>query len=306
MEKRYLEQNLKKKYKNKAVELLNGDNLSEIIEFLNDLSLLEYYPKEVKNLTQKWADIHINSEDYKKSFRERSLEKRDKQIRSIYFLNKQINKFKEYIVAFDTGGIGYTRLIYAQTEEEAWRKVYNYIAEFYYRVQNVICIEVDGKPTSSLQNIYGSWFKETKNGLCHADIPIPNWRNPYHEMKLIVATNNLNQIGLNGEMLWHNKEDLKHFKALTLGKKLMVGRTTFEKLPPLKDREIIVVGTGYHTLEEALNKEPDWVIGGAKLYNSTIHLCSEIHISKIDNDLMGDTEFKIPEWYKGKVFEYKF
>jgi len=126
------------------------------------------------------------------------------------------------------------------------------------------------------------------------------------KLGLIVAVNNFGYIGLDGKIPWYCREDLKHFKALTLNQSLMVGRTTFEQLPPLRDREIIVVGQGYHTLDEALALKPDWVIGGAKLYTSTIHLCDEIHVSRINNDLIGDTIFTIPEDYKGKIFEYKF
>lgn len=125
-------------------------------------------------------------------------------------------------------------------------------------------------------------------------------------MKLIIAINALSFIGLNGKMLWHSPDDLKHFKKLTEGCKLLVGRTTFEGLPPLKNRELIVVGKGFNTLEEGLAKQPDWVIGGAKLYESTIHLCDEIYLSHINDSSRGDTSFYIPMDYEGLIRHFYF
>lgn len=125
-------------------------------------------------------------------------------------------------------------------------------------------------------------------------------------MKLLVAVNNNFHIGKNGEMLWRSSTDLKHFKRLTLGCKCLVGRVTKDGLPPLKDRELIVVGAGHYSLNEALALNPDWIIGGAKIYKQTAHLCDEIHISHIDDDNIGDTTFEIPPNYSGKVFHYYF
>ena len=124
-------------------------------------------------------------------------------------------------------------------------------------------------------------------------------------MKLIVAINDLGYIGKDGKMLWHCKDDLKHFKYMTLGKKLIVGRTTFENLPPLKDRELLVVGTGHLTLEEALERNPDWVIGGASIFKQTAQLCDEFHISKIKNKDIGDIMFPEIEM-DGQIFYYNF
>lgn len=127
-------------------------------------------------------------------------------------------------------------------------------------------------------------------------------------MKLIIAVNKISVIGLNGGMAWRSSEDLKHFKRLTVGQKLLVGRTTFEGLPPLKDRELIVVGTGYHTLEEGLAKNPDWVIGGRMLYESVSHLCTEYHVSIINDFTEGDVHFPNLSDHitEDNYFEYEF
>jgi dihydrofolate reductase len=127
-------------------------------------------------------------------------------------------------------------------------------------------------------------------------------------MKLIIAKNNLDYIGLDNKLPWSCKEDLKHFKEMTMNQKLLVGRVTYENMPKLKGREMIVVGSGYHTLDEALSLEPDWVIGGAKLMESVIHLCDEAHVSHINNDTVGDTKFNVDldSLEKIKIFNYYF
>jgi dihydrofolate reductase len=112
-------------------------------------------------------------------------------------------------------------------------------------------------------------------------------------MKLIMSINRAGIIGDNSVLPWHSTEDLKFFKSMTLGTKCLVGRTTFESLPVLPGRELIVVGKGYHTLEEALEKAPDWVIGGKSIYEQTLELCDEFHISIIENTERGDTHFDL-------------
>ena len=125
-------------------------------------------------------------------------------------------------------------------------------------------------------------------------------------MKAIIAVNKLGYIGKEEKLPWKCKKDLNHFKKMTMNCKLLVGRKTFETLPPLKGREIIVVGKGYYTLEEALQKNPDWIIGGKKIYESTIHLCDELHISEINDETIGDTKMPEIKNFFGKKIFYKF
>jgi len=124
-------------------------------------------------------------------------------------------------------------------------------------------------------------------------------------MKAIVAVNKLGYIGLNGDLPWRCKNDLKHFKEKTMGQKLLLGRKTFESLPLLKGRELIVVGTGYNTLEDGLSQNPDWIIGGGKIYEQTLHLCDELHMSIIDDMTVGDTIFNMGD-FRGKLYKYNF
>lgn len=93
---------------------------------------------------------------------------------------------------------------------------------------------------------------------------------------------------------------------MTKNCKCLVGRKTFEGLPLLKNRELLIVGTGYMTLEEALEKKPDWIIRGKQIYEQTYQLCDELHISIIDNHLVGDTTSPSFNNYNGIIKYYHF
>jgi dihydrofolate reductase len=109
-------------------------------------------------------------------------------------------------------------------------------------------------------------------------------------MEAIAAINKLGYLGKDGQLMWHCKEDLKWFKQVTMGKKCLVGRKTYEALPNLPGRELIVVGTGHNTLEEALDLKPDIVIGGGQIYRATITMIDKMYLSVIDDDQVGDVK----------------
>lgn len=129
-------------------------------------------------------------------------------------------------------------------------------------------------------------------------------------MEIILAKNRLGYIGLNGKLPWRSTEDLQHFKKLTLGKKLLVGRTTYENMPELEDRKMIVIGEGYDTLLEGLAQRPDYIIGGKKLIESILNvprykaLVEHVHLSIIDDVTVGDT--KAPEFKEISITYYHF
>jgi dihydrofolate reductase len=129
-------------------------------------------------------------------------------------------------------------------------------------------------------------------------------------MKIILAKNKLNYIGLDERLPWRSTEDLQHFKKLTLGKRLLVGRVTYENLPKLKDRTIIVVGKGYNTLAEGLAQRPDFIIGGKNLIESILNeprykqLITQVHLSIIDDSTVGDV--LAPKFEKLPVTYYHF
>ena len=127
---------------------------------------------------------------------------------------------------------------------------------------------------------------EKKNGLC-----------------AIIAVNNLGFIGLNGGLPWRCKEDFKHFKAMTINSRLLVGYRTYQTLPPLKDRIIVLDARGLYEGDDI-----DWCIGGKATYEKYAHRFTELHISHIDDNSLGDTIF--PDFRnlnsECKIFNYYF
>jgi dihydrofolate reductase len=115
----------------------------------------------------------------------------------------------------------------------------------------------------------------------------------------------LGVIGRDGGMPWHLPEDLAHFRALTTGKPVIMGRATWESIPPrfrpLPGRTNIVLTRGsgaafegahvVRDLDAALALAGDreaWVIGGAQLYVATIALADRLEVTEIDTVLDGD------------------
>ena len=121
-------------------------------------------------------------------------------------------------------------------------------------------------------------------------------------MKAIIAVNNLGFIGLDDKLLWKSSDDLKHFKNLTLNQILLVGYRTFNGLPPLKDRTLIV------DERDKIITDVDWCIGGKKTYEKYCHLFTELHISHINDNQIGDIMF--PDFKNlnpnCKIFNYYF
>lgn len=121
--------------------------------------------------------------------------------------------------------------------------------------------------------------------------------------KIIVAVNNKGVIGLDDTMPWHVPEDLKHFKQTTLHQNLVMGRITHENLPgKLKDRNIFIVSKTLkgnniiNDFKSFLENHKDssevyFIGGGANIYKQAIDYSDEIILSRIDNDLEGDTFF---------------
>lgn len=124
-------------------------------------------------------------------------------------------------------------------------------------------------------------------------------------MKIIAAVNRVGVIGNQGGLPWHCPDDLRHFRALTTGRAVVMGRTTFEGLPgPLRDRDVFVLtrdpnwsAPGVRTLAswseaEALARtRSTWIAGGAHLYQLALHspVASELFLTRVDNDAPGDT-----------------
>lgn len=135
-------------------------------------------------------------------------------------------------------------------------------------------------------------------------------------IKMIVAVSRNGVIGKGNDLPWGRSlpEDLKTFKALTMGSTLYVGKKTAATLPPLKGREIKVLQReghpslatirSYHTYRDnSGNTEDVWIIGGAAIYNAALELgiVDRVYLSLVDKDYEGDTffsteQFKAPKW----------
>jgi len=125
-------------------------------------------------------------------------------------------------------------------------------------------------------------------------------------MEGIIAINKLGVIGKNGKLPWSCKDDLKHFKALTMGKHLIVGRKTAEKLPKLKGRTLHIISKD-NPLEEVLKLGHEFmVIGGANIYSQLLDKCDIIHVSLINDLTDGDTYFTLSDKQKKKSIYYEF
>lgn len=112
-------------------------------------------------------------------------------------------------------------------------------------------------------------------------------------------------IGADGVMPWHLPEDLAHFRAVTRGKTVIMGRRTWDSLPerfrPLPGRQNIVItrqldwaGEGAsvaHGVDDALALAdgPVWVIGGAEIYRLALPYADALEVTEIDADIAGDT-----------------
>ncbi|GLZ11595.1 dihydrofolate reductase [Actinomadura sp. NBRC 104425] len=109
-------------------------------------------------------------------------------------------------------------------------------------------------------------------------------------------------IGRDGALPWHLPEDLKHFRALTAGATVLMGRRTWQSLPPryrpLPGRRNIVLSRtpqeGVETfpcLQQALDAVSGdvWVIGGAAVYKAALPLADRIVVTEIRELFEGDT-----------------
>ena len=131
-------------------------------------------------------------------------------------------------------------------------------------------------------------------------------------MKAILAVNNIGMVGLEGGLPWRNLKDFQHFKKMTMGGVLVCGYNTYQTLPELKGRDVMVDLRPYvfETWEAFMhgNDRELWCIGGKKTYEKYAPYFTEIHISHIDDNTIGDTSF--PDLSNlnpdCKVFNYHF
>jgi dihydrofolate reductase len=94
------------------------------------------------------------------------------------------------------------------------------------------------------------------------------------------------ELGANNKLLWHISEDLRHFKTLTMGHTVIMGRKTYESLgKPLPGRNNVVLSRTGKSLEEVLSQITDqaevFVIGGAQIYRQTMGMADKLYLTHV-------------------------
>ncbi|WP_342328753.1 dihydrofolate reductase [Pedobacter sp. FW305-3-2-15-E-R2A2] len=125
-------------------------------------------------------------------------------------------------------------------------------------------------------------------------------------LSIVVAIAENNAIGKDNQLLWHLPADLKHFKDITSGHTIIMGRKTYDSIGrPLPNRRNIVItrnaelnlpGTEVtNSLEEALRlcaaEEEVFIIGGAELYKHALEATDRIYLTRVHHTYDADTFF---------------
>ncbi len=140
---------------------------------------------------------------------------------------------------------------------------------------------------------------------------------PLH-LSILVAMAKNRVIGRNNRLPWHLPADLKHFKFLTMGQTIVMGRKTYESIgKPLPGRANVIItrqmdyevpgAMVVNSLEDALliceetstGHSENFIIGGEKLYQQALKICQRMYITEIQRDFDGDVffpEFDRNEW----------
>ncbi len=133
-------------------------------------------------------------------------------------------------------------------------------------------------------------------------------------LSLIVAIDQKGVIGMDDAIPWRISSDMKHFKLITMGKPIVMGRKTHESIGrALPGRENIVITrdenystegcTVLHSLNEALDHcspaAEVIIIGGRNIYRQTLDKADRIYLTQVHADVMGDVFFPVfdmTEW----------
>lgn len=122
---------------------------------------------------------------------------------------------------------------------------------------------------------------------------------------LIVARAENNAIGSKNDLPWYLPADLKHFKDLTTGHTVVMGRKTYQSIAQrlgggLPNRRNVVLTRGdhefvgaetIHSLSDFPKDETVFVIGGGELYAATIDIADKLYVTEVQANIDGDTFF---------------
>lgn len=124
---------------------------------------------------------------------------------------------------------------------------------------------------------------------------------------IVVAMGLNNEIGKENRLLWHLPNDLKHFKKITSGHPIIMGRKTYESIgKPLPNRTNIVISRKTDWFEEGVLivgsvkealkfakkiDEEIFIIGGGNIYNQTLEIADRLEVTLVKVNLEADTFF---------------
>jgi dihydrofolate reductase len=135
-------------------------------------------------------------------------------------------------------------------------------------------------------------------------------------VSIVVAMSKNNVIGHNNELIWHLPADLKHFKEITTGHYIIMGRKTFESIgKPLPNRTSIVITRNkdykiegcimanslQDAIEKAAGQDEVFIIGGAEIYRQSMDWVDKIYLTQVDADFEGDAKFPLINFEKWKI-----
>ncbi|RZK47845.1 MAG: dihydrofolate reductase [Pedobacter sp.] len=133
-------------------------------------------------------------------------------------------------------------------------------------------------------------------------------------ISIVVAISQNNAIGKNNQLLWHLPADLKHFKEITSGNCIIMGRKTYDSIGrPLPNRRNVVITRNaalkienvevVTSLEDAIslceNEQEIFIIGGAEIYKEALALTDTIYLTTVHQDYDADAffpEIKCEDW----------
>lgn len=139
----------------------------------------------------------------------------------------------------------------------------------------------------------------------------------------IWAQSSTGTIGDGGGIPWHVPEDMAHFRTVTGGHTVVMGRKTWDSLPsrfrPLPGRRNIVVTRNpswsadgaevAHSVADAIalaDPAPVWIIGGGEIYRSAMDIATHLEVTEVDLDVEGDTAApEIPEGWIATAGEWQ-
>lgn len=133
------------------------------------------------------------------------------------------------------------------------------------------------------------------------------------ELSIVACVGENLELGINNDLVFHIKEDMKYFKELTLNHIVVMGRRTFESLPGiLKDRKNVVITRSnninfpsevevFKSIEEFMEhyknyKDEIFIIGGASIYRQFLEYCDKIYLTEVHEARNADVYF--PEFDK--------